>query len=66
MDCEITLDKSHMKTVKSSAPVYEAPQASLLLVRIEQNLLTSSQKSTGTGQNVTMLDEDDFDDFFNN
>ncbi len=65
MDCEITLDKSHMKTVKSSAPVYEAPQASLLLVRIEQNLLSSSQRSTSVGENVTMLDEEDFDTFFN-
>ncbi len=65
MDCEITLDKSHMKTVKSSAPVYEAPQASLLLVSIEQNLLSSSQRSTSVGENVTMLDEEDFDTFFN-
>ena len=55
-----------MKTVKSSAPVYEAPQASILLVRIEQNILTASQSTSGSGQNVTMLDEDDFDDFFNN
>ncbi len=65
MDSEITLDKSHMKTVKSSAPVYEAPQASLLLVSIEQNLLSSSQRSTSVGENVTMLDEEDFDTFFN-
>jgi len=54
-----------MKTVKSSAPVYEAPQASLLLVSIEQNLLSSSQRSTSVGENVTMLDEEDFDTFFN-
>jgi hypothetical protein len=54
-----------MKTVKSSATVYEAPQASLLLVRIEQNLLTSSETRTSTGENVTMLGEEDFDDFFN-
>ena len=54
-----------MKTVKSSAPVYEAPQASILLVRIEQNLLSTSQRCSGSGQNVTMLNEDDFEDFFN-
>ena len=54
-----------MKTIKSSASVYEAPQASLLLDRIEQNLLTTSQTGTGTGQNVTMLNEEDFEDFFN-
>ena len=54
-----------MKTVKSSAPVYEAPKASLLLVRIEQNLLSTSQTGTGGGQNVSMLSEEDFEDFFN-
>ena len=54
-----------MKTVKSSAPVYEAPQTSLLLVRFEQNLLATSQRGTGTGEDVSMMDEEDFDDFFN-
>ena len=53
-----------MKTVESSAPVYEAPQANLLLVRVELNLL-ASQTGTGKGQDVTMLDEADFDEFFN-
>ena len=41
---------------------YEAPQAELLLICVEQNLL---QSQTGGGQNVTMLDEQDFDEFFN-
>ena len=54
-----------MKTVTSFEHVYEAPQAELLLVRIEQNLLVS-QTGTASGQDVTMLDEADFDDFFNN
>lgn len=53
-----------MKTVKTSAPVYEAPRANLLQVRIEQNFL-GSQTGTGKGQDVTMLDEADFDEFFN-
>lgn len=43
---------------------YEAPQAELLLICVEQNLL-QSQTGTGRGQNVTMLDEQDFDEFFN-
>lgn len=52
-----------MKTEFKSVLAYEAPQAELLLVRIEQNLL-ASQKGTGSGQNVTMLNEEDFDDYF--
>ena len=53
-----------MKTVLSfSALPYEAPQAELLQICVEQNLLTSQ---TGSGQNVTFSDEQDFDDYFNN
>ena len=65
MNTKTHLTKHYMKTVKSSAPVYEAPQARILLVRIEQNILVTSQSTSGSGQNVTMLDEDDFEDFFN-
>ena len=53
-----------MKTDFKSALAYEAPQAELLLVCVEQNLL-ASQRGTGKGQDVTMLDEADFDEFFN-
>lgn len=53
-----------MKTDFKSALAYEAPQAELLLVRIEQNFL-ASKTGTGKGQDVTMLDEADFDEFFN-
>ena len=53
-----------MKTDFKSTLAYEAPQAELLLVRIEQNLL-ASQTGTGKGQDVTMLNEEDFDTFFN-
>ena len=54
-----------MKTYSTSSPAYEAPQAELLEVLVEQNLLASQTRSAG-GQNVTLLDEDDFDDFFGN
>ena len=43
---------------------YEAPQAELLLICVEQNLLLS-QTGSGKGADVTMLDEEDFDEFFN-
>lgn len=43
---------------------YEAPQAELLLICVEQNLL-QSQTGKGSGQDVTMLGEQDFDEFFN-
>jgi hypothetical protein len=54
-----------MKTYSTSSPAYEAPQAELLEVFVEKNLLTS-QTGRGGGQNVTMLDEEDFDSYFNN
>ena len=54
-----------MKTL-SEFSAYEAPQAELLPVCVEQNLLLT-QTGTAGGQNVTWLgDEEDFDDFFNN
>ena len=52
-----------MKTVTSAATAYEAPQAERLLVRIELNFLVS-ETGTASGQNVTMLEEEDFDEFF--
>lgn len=48
----------------SQLPAYEAPQAELLLVRIEQSFLQNSGNQ-GTGQDITWLDEEDFDDYFN-
>lgn len=47
-----------------SAKAYEAPQAELLRICMERNLLLSMTGTAG-GQNVTMEDEQDFDDFFN-
>lgn len=53
-----------MKTVSTfSAHPYEAPQAELLYVCVEQNLLTSQ---TGSGQDVSFSEEKEFDDYFNN
>lgn len=53
-----------MKNVSNfTALPYEAPQTEVLLIRVERNLLDSQ---TGSGQDVTMLGEEDFDDFFNN
>ena len=53
-----------MKTVSNfSALPYEAPQAEVLLIRVERNLL-DSQTGTGSGQNVTFEDESDFETFF--
>lgn len=43
---------------------YEAPQAELLLICVEQNLL---QSQTGSGSNLTLIEEykdDNFDDLF--
>ena len=57
-----TLNKNDMKTFLS-VPVYEAPQAERLLVRIEQNLL-ASQTGTASGQDITFETESDFDEFF--
>lgn len=53
-----------MKTgLKLSALTYEAPQAELLLIHVEQNLLAT--QSDTKGQNITWSDsEDDFDEFF--
>ena len=54
-----------MKTV-SKFSAYEAPQAELLQVCVEQNLLLSATGTAG-GQDITWSeDESDFDDFFNN
>ena len=58
-----TLNYNYMKMLTSSASAYEAPQAELLLVRIEQNFLVS-QTSQGKGQNITFETESDFDEFF--
>ena len=58
-----TLNYNPMKKLTPSTPAYEAPQAELLLVRIEQNFLVS-ETGTASGQNVTMLEEEDFDEFF--
>ena len=52
-----------MKTLTSSASAYEAPQAELLLVRIEQNFLVS-ETGQGKGQDITFETESDFDEFF--
>ena len=55
-----------MKTVLSfSALPYEAPQAELLQICVEQNLLTS-QTGNASGQGVTFENESDFDDYFGN
>ena len=43
---------------------YEAPQAELLLIRVEQNLL-QSQTGTGRGESIVFDNESDFDEFFN-
>ena len=48
-----------------SVKAYEAPQAELLRICVEQNLLLSMTGTAG-GQDVSMEDEQDFDDFFNN
>ena len=53
-----------MKTV-SKFSAYEAPQAELLHICVEQNLLASQTGQAG-GQNVQWMDEDDFDHYFNN
>ena len=52
-----------MKTYSSSA--YEAPQAELIHICVEENLL-QSQTGTGSGANakVTFENESDFDEFF--
>ena len=54
-----------MKTAsKFFALAYEAPQAELLQICVEQNLLASQEDTAG--QDITLLDEEGFDDFFNN
>ena len=50
-----------MKTYSSSA--YEAPQAELIHICVEENLL-QSQTGRGSGQKVTFESESDFDEFF--
>ena len=55
-----------MKTYSTSSPAYEAPQAELLEVFVEQNLLIVSQTGRDSGQNVSWETEQDFDDYFNN
>ena len=52
-----------MKKLTPSTPAYEAPQAELLLVRIEQNFLLS-ETGQGKGQDITFETESDFDEFF--
>ena len=55
-----------MKTVsKFSALAYEAPQAELLHVCVERNLL-ATQTGSARGSNITYDTESDFDDFFDN
>ena len=49
-------------TLKKTA--YEAPQAELLPVCAERNFLVS-ETGTASGQDITLSDEQDFDDFFN-
>ena len=44
---------------------YEAPQAELLLICVEQNLL-QSQTGRGSGENVVFDNESEFDSFFGN
>ena len=53
-----------MKTASNfSALAYEAPQAELLQICVEQNLLASQEDTAG--QNITWSEtEDDFDEFF--
>ena len=51
-----------MKNEKSTSLAYETPQAELLLVRMECNLLASEG---GSGQNVKWTEEEDFDTYFN-
>lgn len=43
---------------------YEAPQAELLLICVEQNLLLS-QTGSGKGVDIVFDNEQDFDEFFN-
>lgn len=52
-----------MITPRLSELFYDAPRASLLPVRMEQNLL-ASQTGTGSGQNVTFETESDFNELF--
>jgi hypothetical protein len=52
-----------MKTYSTSSPAYEAPQAELLELCVEQNLL-ASQTGSGHGPNIVYETEGDFDDFF--
>ena len=49
-------------TLKKTA--YDAPQAELLPVCTERNFLVS-ETGTASGQDITLSDEQDFDDFFN-
>ena len=58
-----TLNYNPMKKLTPSTPAYEAPQAELLLVRIEQNFLLS-ETGQGKGQDITFETESDFDEFF--
>lgn len=51
-----------MKKVSKST-AYEAPHAELLLISTEQNFLLSGQAE---GQDISLSDEEDFDDYFNN
>lgn len=50
-------------STKSTA--YEAPQTELLLLCTERNLLLS-ETGTASGQDISLSDEEDFDDYFNN
>lgn len=54
----------YMRTsTKSTA--YEAPQTELLLLCTERNLLLS-ETGTASGQDISLSDEEAFDDYFNN
>lgn len=53
--------------INSILSAYEAPQAELLFVHIEQNFLDSQTGAAGTGSNLTKgndYDNSDFDDLF--
>ena len=52
-----------MKNEKSTALAYVAPQAELLLIRMECNFLVSEG---GSGQNIQWTEEEDFDPDFTN
>ena len=52
-----------MKTYSTSSPAYEAPQAELLEVFVEKNLL-ATQTGQGSGPSITYETESDFDDYF--